>query len=305
LELLQRFDDDLVEAKMSRRALLLYNPKAGRATLGEKGLEMIIERLQELQIEAQVQYSSNGQKRSLNLAGKDLLIVCGGDGTIHDTLPDAVEANVPVAIVPVGTANVLARELSIPRDPLAALQILKTGRTRKLHLGKAGDRYFHLMAGVGLDGYLLRQVGPSLKRFLGVGAFWLTGFLRFWSYSFPTFRVKIGEELHTATFAVISNSRLYGGHLRVTPQADVFDDTLDVCLFSARSHFRYVKYLWGSLRGKHLDYPDVIYRKARVLEVVGESRITVQLDGELAGTLPRHFEMAKETLEVFVPGSET
>ncbi len=287
---------------MSRSALLLYNPKAGRAALGEKGLEMIVARLREWEIDAEVQHSSNGQKRRLNLAEKDLLIVCGGDGTIHDALQDAIEAAVPVAIIPVGTANVLARELSIPRDPLAALQVLRTGRTRKLHLGKADDKYFHLMAGVGLDGYLLRQVGPSLKRFLGVGAFWLTGFFRFWSYSLPVFQVKIGEELHTATFAVVSNSRFYGGHLRVTPHANVFDDTLDVCLFSARNHFRYLMYLWGSLRGKHLNYPDVVYRKTRKLEVTGGSRIAVQLDGELAGTLPRHFEMAGETLEVFVPG---
>lgn len=286
---------------MSRSALLVYNPKAGRAALGEEGLELIVERLRELEIDAEVQHSSNGQKRRLNLAEKDLLIVCGGDGTIHDTLQDAIEAAVPMAIVPIGTANVLARELSIPRDPLAALQVLRTGRTRKLHLGKADGRYFHLMAGVGLDGYLLRQVGPSLKRFLGVGAFWITGFLRFWSYSMPVFQVKIGEELHTATFAVISNSRLYGGHLRVTPQANVFDDTLDVCLFSARNHFRYLKYLWGSLRGKHLSYPDVVYRKTRELEVTGGPNVVVQLDGELAGTLPRHFEMASETLDVYVP----
>lgn len=286
---------------MSRNALILYNPKAGRATLGKKGLELVLKRLGELEIDAQVQYSRNGQKRRLNLKNKDLLIICGGDGTIHDALQDAIEAGVPVAIIPAGTANVLARELCIPMDPLAALQIVETGRTRRLYLGKAGDRYFHLMAGVGLDGYLLSRVGASLKRLLGVGAFWITGFLRFWSYSLPTFEVKIGSEKHTATFAVISNSRFYGGHLRITPDASVFDNTLDVCLFSARNHSRYLKYLWGSLRGKHLDYPDVVYRKTSELEVVGEAGIAVQLDGELAGTLPRRFVMAGETLEVFVP----
>jgi YegS/Rv2252/BmrU family lipid kinase len=286
---------------MPRNALLLYNPKAGSAALGKQGLELIVDKLRKLQIDVEVQHSRNGQKRRLNLDGKDLLIICGGDGTIHDALPDAVEASVPMGIVPVGTANVLARELSIPRDPLAALEVLHTGTPRTLHLGKADGRYFHLMAGVGLDGYLLRQVGPSLKRILGVGAFWLTGFLRFWTYSLPSFEVRIGDETHAATFAVISNSRLYGGHLQVTPQASVFDDTLDVCLFTSRSHLRYVRYLWGTIRGKHLDSPDVVYRKVRGIEVTGEPKISVQLDGELAGALPRRFMLAEETLEVIVP----
>jgi YegS/Rv2252/BmrU family lipid kinase len=232
------------------------------------------------------------------LQEKELLIICGGDGTIHSVLPDAVKAKVPVGILPAGTANVLARELGIPKNLDAAINILGSGRTKVLRLGKANDRYFHLMAGIGADGYIINQVGLSLKRFLGVAAFYVTGLSKFWSYPLRPFQVDLGKTSHTATFAVISNARYYGGHLLLAPHASVFDDMLDVCLFTSKNHFRFLSYLWGSLKGKHLGYSDVIYEKVRRLEVSGDQSVHVQLDGEVAGHLPMKFVSAEGRLEV-------
>jgi diacylglycerol kinase (ATP) len=87
----------------------------------------------------------------------------------------------------------------------------------------------------------------------------------------------------------------------LAPQASVFEDVLDVCLFTSRNHIRFLNYLWGSLKGKHLGYPDVIYEKVRQLKVTGDESVQVQLDGELAGHLPMNFATADSHLEVIVP----
>jgi diacylglycerol kinase family enzyme len=170
-----------------------------------------------------------------------------------------------------------------------------------MRLGKANNRYFHLMAGIGADGYIINQVGVSLKRFLGVGAFYLTAISKFWSYKLRPFQVDLGHSSHTVTFAVISNARYYGGHLLLAPHASVFDDMLDVCLFTSTNHIRFLSYLWGSLKGKHLAYSDVVYEKVRRIEVSGDQSIRVQLDGEVAGHLPMKIVSDEARLEVVVP----
>jgi len=288
---------------MPKNALLVYNPVAGRSALAESRLAQVTERLEAVGIvsELHVAHPDHRGEIEQKLKDKSLLIVCGGDGTIHSVLPDAVKAKVPLGILPAGTANVLARELGISTTIEGAISTLGKGRKRVLRLGMANGRYFHLMAGIGADGYIINRVGLSLKRFLGVAAFWVTGLSKFWSYPLRPFQVDLGHSSHTATFAVISNSRYYGGHLLLAPHASVFEDTLDVCLFTSRNHLRFLSYLWGSLKGKHLGYPDVIYEKVDQLEVSGDESVHVQLDGEVAGHLPMKFVSAEGCLEVVVP----
>jgi len=288
---------------MPKNALLIYNPVAGRSALAESRLSQVTERLEAVGIVSELHVAHPDHRGEIEhkLKGKSLLIVCGGDGTIHSVLSDAVKAQVPLGILPAGTANVLARELGISTTIEGAIATLGKGRQRVLRLGKANGRYFHLMAGIGADGYIINRVGLSLKRFLGVAAFWVTGLSKFWSYPLRPFQVDFGDSSHTATFAVISNSRYYGGHLLLAPHASVFEDMLDVCLFTSRNHLRFLSYLWGSLKGKHLGYPDVIYEKVRQLEVSGDESVHVQLDGEVAGHLPMKFVSAEGCLEVVVP----
>jgi YegS/Rv2252/BmrU family lipid kinase len=288
---------------MSVSALLVYNPVAGRSALAKKRLELLSGKLRDFGVvpELHLAHPDCRCEMRLKLRDKSLLIICGGDGTIHNILPDALEARVPVGILPTGTANVLARELGVPTHLDQAIEVLSRGRMRSLSLGKADGRYFHLMAGVGADSYIINRVGLSLKRFLGVAAFWVTGLSRFWTYPLREFCVDIDGMSHTATFTVVSNSRYYGGHLLLTPRASVFENKLDVCLFTSKNHFRFLNYLWGSLRGNHLGYPDVIYEKANQIAISGDETIAVQLDGELAGHLPMKFAVADEYLDVIVP----
>lgn len=289
------------------RAIFLYNPVAGRRPLTDRCLDQIISLVKEetgLEIHPRQAEPWTSGKTLDSSVEADLVVVWGGDGTIQQAVLEAIDRRVPLAILPAGTANVLAGELGLPSSLQGALKILREGHRARLHLGKANGRIFTLMAGIGVDAHINRLVHPGLKRLLGVGAYWVAGLTHFWNYPLKVFRVCLDkQESLEATFAVVSNSKSYGGDLVIAPQGDVFKPELDVILFTSQSHLRFLKYLSWTRRGKHVELEDVLVRKAQHIEVTGDPDLAVQLDGEMAGCLPRVFDVAEEVVEVFVPKS--
>ncbi len=281
-------------------AVLLYNPAAGRSELSARRLQRLCEKLYRNGIRSQPVMTSPHQRWASTLEGKQLLIVYGGDGTIHEAIREAVHWKVPVALLPGGTVNILARELSIPRNLERALEVIAGGKPRRIHLGKSGHDYFHLMAGVGLDAHLIRQLDPRLKRMFGTMSYWISGLISFWKYPMPRFEVDLDGETYPGTFVVIANARSYGGQLLITPHASVYEDCLDVCLFTG-PRSRFFAYLLGSFQGKHIHYSDVIYRKAHCVRVSGDASIQVQMDGELVGHIPMEFASFPAGVEVVTP----
>ena len=287
-------------------ALFLYNPAAGRYPLSEKRLKALLGTLNHYGIRTETAITQPSQGVSLNLENKDLLIVYGGDGTLHDVIPEALRWQVPVALLPAGTTNVLARELGIPRDPERALSLVPQRKLQKIHLGQAslgqGDRrYFHLMAGIGFDGDVISRTGQHLKKALGMAAYWLVAHISLLKYPMTPFELSWEGEVHQGTFAVIGNARKYGGELHLTPKASVQENRLDVCLFTSRQRWRYLLYLWGVLSGRHLRYPDVLYRKVQQVKVSGDRPVPIQMDGELIGVSPMEFSSCSEGLQMVVP----
>ena len=291
-------------------ALLLYNPAAGRFPLSEKRLKALLKTLYDYGIRAETAITQPSQEASLNLENKDLLIVCGGDGTLHEAIPEAVKWQVPVALLPAGTTNVLARELGIPRDPERALSLVPQRKLQKIHLGQASlpqarlsqaGRYFHLMAGIGFDGDVISRTGQHMKKTLGMAAYWLVAHVSLLKYPMTPFELSLEGEVHQGTFAVIGNARNYGGELHLTPKASVQENCLDVCLFTSQQRWRYLLYLWGVLSGRHLRYPDVLYRKVQHLKVSSDRPVPIQMDGELIGQSPMEFSSSSEGLQVVVP----
>lgn len=284
-----------------RRALIVWNPAAGRIWRPPP-VPVVVRRLAAAGVQSEVR--SAGDFRPPDLLGFDLVVVVGGDGTLHHLLPHLRDASLPVGLVPAGTGNVLARELRLPRDPYRAVDALLAGRVRPLELAAANGVPFLLMAGAGLDGYLVRRVRTGLKRWFGVTAFWMAGATEFWRYPLPVFRVHIGSESFEATQAFISNCRRYGGGLVLTPDADISRPGFDICLLQGRRHRRYPLYLWKVLAGSHRDLPDVVYRQADFVRLEGPRSVLYQLDGEPAGCLPLEVCATRETLPFLVPGED-
>ncbi|MFQ5739518.1 MAG: diacylglycerol/lipid kinase family protein [Acidobacteriota bacterium] len=285
------------------RACFLYNPAVGRFPLTRKRLAVLRERLYRLGIRTEVTCTKAPDRgaTSLDLEGQDLLLIYGGDGTIHDVLGEAVKWKIPVGILPAGTANVLARELGIPRHLEKAVDVVAAGTPARMTLGRAGPHHFHLMAGIGVDGYILQKMRSGMKKTFGVASYWMLGFQSFWSLPLRPFEVRFPDRSYRATFAVVSNCRRYGGHLLITPRASVFEDALDVCLFTSTNRSRFLRYLFGALTGRHVQYADVVYRKARRVGMHGDPAIPVQLDGDVVGHLPMDFTTCSDAIQVIVP----
>jgi YegS/Rv2252/BmrU family lipid kinase len=239
--------------------------------------------------------------------GEKLIIVCGGDGTINEAVQPMVGKDCALAVWPGGTANVLARELKLPDEPDELARIIARGATLRISVGHAykresgWQRYFLLMAGIGVDAAIVQGVDPQLKRRAGVGAFWVSALDYLRRMPLTPFSLGIGQEHYNATFACIGNAAEYGGWFNLTPEASLEEGKLDVCIFNSRNR---ASLLWNALRGltgTHLKSPDVVYRKAVVAYANSNDDAMVQLDGEVVGNLPMLFASLPEALSIVVP----
>jgi YegS/Rv2252/BmrU family lipid kinase len=234
----------------------------------------------------------------------DILAVCGGDGTVNEVASRVPDPPFPVALLPAGTANVLARELRIPLDPLKALDVALRGTVRRLDIGMATGRTVHrflLMAGAGFDAYVVSRVRPALKWRAGRLAFYLSTLQSLSGYHFPQFEVGAEGETLSATTCVVANSRGYGGGLLLTPEADMTDGLLDILIVQGRDRGRYLRLLMSAWLRKPLKFPWVQYRRAAKVTITGPRGPWVQVDGELMGTLPVEITVLPSTFPLIAP----
>jgi diacylglycerol kinase (ATP) len=294
------------------KAVLISNPKTGRYASNRRiPLEKVVDYLKAKDIDIEL-INTARQHDAAEIAarvarnGVTEVIVSGGDGTINEALQGLIGTNTRLAILPRGTANVLARELELPLDSMKAAEVIAKGKTQRIHVGRAIDeatgtrRHFFLMAGIGLDASVVRRVRPRLKKHFGKAAFWLSGLSHLADWKPTPFEVEINNEHFPATFAAIGKAASYGGDLSVTPRAKLDQPDFEVCLISSHSRFRYLKLLPYVMRdGVPTDTREVRYFRTTRVRATGDA--PVQVDGELIGKLPMTFEVAQETIEVVVP----
>jgi diacylglycerol kinase (ATP) len=234
----------------------------------------------------------------------DLLAVCGGDGTLNEIVSSVPRPSFPVALLPAGTANVVAREIGLPLNPVRALQIALKRVIRKVDLGEAGPgsrRRFVFVAGIGFDAYVVSRVNAALKAKLGMAAYAIAIAECLRSYSFPEFQVMAGENVYCATSCLVCNARSYGGGLLFCPGADMSNGQLDVLILQGRRRLGLASFLiraWLQIPAKG----GWIHRlQAKELKMEGPGDVLVQVDGELAGNLPLDIRVVPSTFPLVVP----
>ena len=295
---------------MARTAVLVYNPGSGRQRDRFHSITRMVDALRQQGI-AVTPRTTAAPADATRLAaealaaGVDLVIVHGGDGTVNEAIQALVGTPTPLAVWPSGTSNVLARELGLPGSFDLMARVIATGAIRRVSVGRAGERYFLLMAGVGLDADMLRSVHPGLKRLTGEGAYWMAGLRQLTDWNPVPFLVETESGRHRATFAVVANAASYGGGLRFAPEASMDDDLLDLCLFDSTERHRFARYLAAAFSGSHLGLPGVTYVKARRAVAHGPDNRLVQVDGELLGRLPVSFGCVPDALSLVVPAKRS
>ncbi len=284
---------------------IIYNPAARTASdkkiaraaafLEKKGFVVEVLRTEARGHAMRLAVDSLGRKPAL-------IIAAGGDGTINEVVNGIAWTDTPLALLPMGTTNVLAKELGIPEDLYGAIETAVTSAPRKVSLGVvetvgargSESRFFCLMAGVGLDGKTVYDVRANLKKVSGKAAYILSGLQNIVGYSLEGLSLKIDGREYSCFSAIIGKSSRYGGNFKVTPDASLFDPSLFVCLFKGGRRLDLFRYAIGVLRGKHLNYNDVVYLKAMEVEVQG--RAHMQIDGDYLGYAPARVTAAKDAL---------
>ncbi len=239
--------------------------------------------------------------------GRNLIIVCGGDGTINEVVGGMVGSHVPLAILPAGTGNVLARELGLPRSIRRAAEYIPHGELRRIALGRAGQHHFICLAGVGIDGCIVYNLDLRAKASLGQLSYWLESFRQLFAYDFPWFDVEVEAQRWRAVFAIVSRTRHYGGPIQITRRADFFSGEFEVAVFTHRQRFRFLLYLLANWLRQLERFPEVQFikaRRVRCVPIAPEQRIHVEVDGEQAGTLPCEFEIVPDALSLLVPSAK-
>ena len=234
-------------------------------------------------------------------ANVDLVIAHGADGMVNEVMQGLVGTPTPLAVWPGGSSSVLAGELALPGGIDLLADVFAAGRTRRVSVGRAGARYFLLMAGVGLDAGIVRAVHPGLNRLTGDSAYWMVGLQQLSEWNPVQFLIETEGTQHSATFAVVANAASYGGGLRFAPAASMDDDVLDVCLFDSTQRHRFARYLAAAATGSHLALPGVTYLRVRRVVAHGPASRFVHVDGELLGPLPVSFECVPAALSLLVP----
>lgn len=239
--------------------------------------------------------------------GADLILAAGGDGTINEVVNGMAGSNVPLGILPAGTANVLATELGVAKAIERAAACLGDCIEERIALGRlsrpdSAPRYFLLMAGVGLDADIIYRLHAGMKGMLGKGAYWISGFSRL-GRKLPEFTVEAeGREFH-ASFALASRVRNYGGDLEIARRASLLENEFELVLFEGESSFRFLIYMLAVVAGRHQNMRGVTILRARqaAFRCPEDSRIHVQVDGEYAGRLPSRVDIVPNALTLLVP----
>ena len=233
----------------------------------------------------------------------DLLAICSGDGTVNEVASAIPNPPFPVALLPAGTANVLARELEIPLHPVKALKIALKRVVRRVDLGEIrdGGRSFLFVAGIGFDAFAVDQVRPALKKTLGMAAYAAAIVSCLRSYSFPEFQVIGDGKTYAATSCLACNARSYGGGLLFCPEADLADGQLDIMFLEGARRFRLALFLLKAWLG-NAGTGNWIHRlRARELRIEGPAGVLVQADGELAGGLPLKIGIRDQAFPLVIP----
>lgn len=292
-------------AKPPQRLLLLANPISGGGR-SQRLAPALAARLAARGVACEVHFTKCAgdaaeRARAAALEPWDGLIAIGGDGTVNEVLNGMPDPSRPLGMLPVGTANVLASEHALPRDPEAAAAMLAHGRVRELPIAICRERRFLLFAGAGLDGDVVHRVAARRSGTLGKHKYFVPIVQTLWHWRLPSLRVTLadGEVFEDVSTLLVSCVQHYGGALRLPIARDTGHHDLHVLLFRDRSRTAFLRHGWRGLWGRMRADRGLLVRRSSKIEVEGTTAL--QIDGDPAGTTPATFELLPIRARLFVP----
>lgn len=303
----------LDQGKAPTSAVVIANPTAGsyEQSGGQMQEALAFLRAHGWHVELQLTQAAGDASRLAREAvanKRDVVIAVGGDGTINEIIQELANSETALGVLPSGTVNVWAREIGVPMENAGALLALTTGVTRRVDLGRVGDRYFLLMAGIGFDGEVTRAVEQKPVKRLGVLGYLLIGTWLGLGYSGFRTSLQIDGRIIRANAlqVIIGNTQLYGGAIKYTWQAKCDDGLLDVCIVYKQNLWGRVALFLDFLLRREQRHQWIRYERGKSIRVRTRFPAAIQIDGDPVGNTssgfpPTIFTIAPDALKVIVP----
>ena len=294
--------------------MLIYNPRAGKFGRNADSLIARAVRILESRGHRVTVAPTTGPRTAGAIArqhidhGATLILAAGGDGTINEVAEGMLHTEVPLGILPGGTANVLAMEMKLGSRLERVAERLDDLCPRRVSVGHVVceegrvSRHFLLMAGAGLDAHIVYHVDGVLKARIGKFAYWAAG----WSMlgrPLAQIEVQVCGQKRQCSFALASKVRNYGGDFEIARSVTLFEDTFEVVLFEGRNTLPFVKYFLGMATNRLGGMKGVTVLRTGHLSLACTENpdVYIQIDGEFAGQLPAELRIVPDALTLLAP----
>jgi diacylglycerol kinase (ATP) len=233
----------------------------------------------------------------------DLVIVGGGDGTLNAAANALVDTQLPLGILPLGTANDLARTLGIPNSLPEACQIIAAGQLQRIDLGLVNGKYFFNVASMGLSVKITQRLTKEVKRRWGIFAYAATALQVIWESRPFSAEIRINDQsIHVKTVQIaVGNGRYYGGGMAVFHDATIDDERLDLYSLEVKHWWEIIPLLPSMRQGRHIHWPNVRAIQGQEIEVYTRKPRPINTDGEITTYTPAVFRVIPRAISVLVP----
>lgn len=234
----------------------------------------------------------------------DVVIVGGGDGSINAAIHGLTETSLPLGVLPLGTANNLARSLGIPTDLTAASEVIRSGEPKPVDLGWVNGKYFLNVAGMGLSTQINRTIPAASKRRWGVLAyvFWAAKVLWRMRPFWAEIKVDGNRALCIRSHQiVVCNGKHYGSGLTIAEDAAIDDQALDLCSIQVSTLWDAIKVIPALKNGNYRESSLTLPLRSREIEIRTHHPLVIDTDGEVTTRTPAIFKVIPKALCVYAP----
>lgn len=286
-----------------RRVLILVNPAAGRARSGRVGRVAAALERRGVAVTIRAGEPPQGVEQLAREAEPefDALVAAGGDGTVAAAVNGIAAAPRPLAILPLGTANVLARGLGLPRRAAALAEIIATAPARDFWPGRIGDRLFVAMASSGFDAAVVAAVDARLKRRAGRLAYAAAMLSCLRRYREPELRVATAEGEFRGAAVIAARCRCYAGGFTIAPEAELAVPLLHLSVIAGGGRRAVLRSLAALVCGRLPDAGFVTRVTTGAATLSGPAGVPVEADGDAAGSLPVRLGLAPRPVPLICP----
>lgn len=294
---------------MSKKILVIKNPVAANGKK-LKLVNSVIEALKSKMCDVLIYETKSvgdGISYLLSLEERfDVIVAAGGDGTVNEVINGMIHhKTTPLALIPAGTTNVLAKELGLSKKPSELTDVIMNGLAKPVYLGQLNDRRFSMMVGVGYDAWVVNEVNLDIKKRFGKLAYVISMFQQLFTFGKQSFVAEIDGRTTNVSSMIITNGKYYAGSFILSRKAGLSEPSMQAIVIDTGSLLKFLLTVLALPVGMMENLPfvkSIPAREIRIKSKENNPRLDVlQMDGDAAGVMPAHLRIEEEAISVLVP----